>query len=112
MKPLYFSLFISFIGIHCSAQETPANSVYTTVDIHAAYSGDSEALQRYLGLHLHYPFDARHNEIQGTVIVQGPTEGRLREEAVRVIQQSGKWKPAIADGHKVTTPLRPDTEKI
>jgi periplasmic protein TonB len=118
--PLTISLFI--IAIHCSAQETPADTVYTTVDIHAAYPGDSEAFQRYLSLHMHYPFDARHNEIQGTVIVQfvvnkdgklsdiqatgGPTEGGLREEAVRVIKQSGKWKPAIANGQKVKSIIK------
>jgi|HubBroStandDraft_1064217.scaffolds.fasta_scaffold761218_2 protein TonB len=113
--PLTILLFI--IAIHCSAQETSADTVYTNVDVHAEYRGGEYAFLHYLDLHLHYPFDARHNSIQGTVVVEfvvntdgkvsdvqatgGPTEGGLREEAVRVIKQSGKWKPVIADGHPV-----------
>jgi protein TonB len=57
------------------------------------------------------------NEVQGTVMVQfivdregnvsdvevvsGPETGGLREEAIRVIQKSGKWTPAIQNGRKV-----------
>jgi periplasmic protein TonB len=121
MKPLYFPLLIAFPAIHCSAQETSADTVYTNVNVHAEYRGGEYAFLHYLDLHLHYPFDARHNDIQGTVVVQfvvgkdgklsdiqatsGPTEGGLREEAVRLIRRSGKWKPAIANGQKVKSIL-------
>jgi protein TonB len=66
---------------------------------------------------MRYPDEALNNEIQGTVVVQfivdkegnvsdvqavsGPTEGGLREEAVRVIMKSGKWTPAVQNGRSV-----------
>jgi protein TonB len=58
-----------------------------------------------------------NNEILGTVVVQfivdkegnvsdvsaisGPSEGGLRDEAVRVIKKSGKWTPAVQNGRQV-----------
>ena len=38
--------------------------------------------------------------------VSGPTKGGLREEAIRVITQSGKWIPAIQNGKTVKSYVR------
>jgi protein TonB len=91
--------------------------VFSKVEIESKYPGGDAAWARFLNKNLHYPDDALNNEIQGAVMVQfivdqegnvsdiqvisGPTEGGLREEAIRVIRKSGKWTPAIQNGHQV-----------
>lgn len=90
---------------------------FTKVEIESEYPGGTAAWMRYLNKNFQYPEDAVNNEIQGTVIVQfivdkegnvseveavsGPELGGLRKEAVRVIEHSGKWIPAIQNGRKV-----------
>lgn len=87
------------------------------MEIESEYPGGAPAWLRYLNKNFRYPEDAISNEIQGTVVVQfivdkegdvsdvetvsGPDQGGLREEAIRVIRQSGKWIPAIQNGRKV-----------
>lgn len=93
------------------------DKTFTKVEIESEYEGGPSAWMRYLNKTFRYPQDAVENEIQGTVVVQfivdkegkvsnveaisGPTSGGLREEAIRVIQKSGKWKPAIQNGRQV-----------
>ncbi|HEX4372678.1 MAG TPA: TonB family protein [Puia sp.] len=102
--------------------ETPKNEdenmIFTKVEIESFFTGGDAAWQRFLYKNFHYPDDAINSEIQGTVIVKfvvdkegnisdvqaesGPTEGGLREEAIRVIKKSsGMWKPAIQNGRQV-----------
>jgi len=87
------------------------------VQIEAQYPGGMPAWARFLNKNLRYPDEAQGADIFGTVVVQfivdkegnvsdvvavsGPTEGGLREEAVRVIRKSGKWTPAIQNGRQV-----------
>ena len=93
--------------------------IFTKVDIEAGYPGGVQAYTRFLNKSCHYPTEAQDNEIQGTVVVQfivdkdgnisdvqaisGPERGDLKEEAVRVITASGKWLPAVQNGHLVTS---------
>ncbi len=93
------------------------DKTFTKVEIESEYPGGIPAWQRYLNKNFRYPDEAINNEIQGVVTVQfivdkdgnvsevtaisGPDQGGLREEAVRVIRQSGKWTPAIQNGRKV-----------
>jgi len=95
--------------------ETDYDQTFTKVEIESSYPGGMAAWQRYLIKTLRYPQEAQDNEIQGTVVVQfivdkagtvsdveavsGPNE--LRGEAVRVIQKSGKWTPAVQNGRQV-----------
>jgi protein TonB len=97
--------------------ETDYNQTFTKVEIESQYPGGTAAWLRYLNHNFRYPQDAINSEIQGTVTVQfivdkdgnvsdvevvgGPEEGGLREEAMRVIRQSGKWLPAIQNGRQV-----------
>ena len=97
--------------------EEDYDKTFIKVEVESDYPGGLAAWQRYLNKNLHYPDEALNNEIQGTVMVQfivdkegnvsdvqaisGPTEGGLREEAIRVIRKSGKWTPAVQNGHQV-----------
>jgi protein TonB len=85
------------------------------VQIESEYPGGIAAWQRFLNRSLRYPAEAVDQGIEGFVTVQfvvdkegnvsnveavsGPQE--LRAEAARVIKKSGKWTPAIQNGHKV-----------
>ncbi|HTI11428.1 MAG TPA: TonB family protein [Puia sp.] len=93
------------------------DKTFTKVEIESEYPGGTAAWQRYLNKNFRYPDEAVNNEIQGTVVVQfivdkegnvsdvqaisGPTDGGLRDEAVRVIKKSGKWTPAVQNGRQV-----------
>jgi protein TonB len=95
--------------------ETDYDQTFTKVEIESTYPGGMAAWQRYLIKTLRYPQEAQDNEIQGAVVVQfivdkngnvsdveavsGPAE--LRPEAVRVVQRSGKWTPAVQNGRQV-----------
>jgi protein TonB len=96
---------------------TNYDEIFTKVEIESNYPGGSSAWMRYLNKTFRYPQEAQENEIQGTVVVQfivdkegnvsdveavsGPTNGGLRDEAIRVIKKSGRWDPAIQNGRKV-----------
>ncbi|MBS1916646.1 MAG: energy transducer TonB [Bacteroidetes bacterium] len=98
-------------------EEEDWDKTFTKVEIESTYPGGDAAWARYLNKTLHYPDEAINNEIQGTVIVKfivdkegnvsdveaisGPTDGGLRDEAVRVIKKSGKWTPAVQNGRQV-----------
>jgi TonB family protein len=91
--------------------------IFSKVEIEATYPGGAEAWRRYLLKTFRYPDKAIDKEIQGTVVVKyvvsidgnlsnvvaesGPVEGGLREEAIHVIKNSGKWVPAMQNGRKV-----------
>jgi len=90
---------------------------FVKVEIESEYPGGAAAWLRYLNKNFRYPEDGLNNEVQGTVVVQfivdkegkvsevqaisGPETGGLREEAARVIRNSGDWIPAIQNGRKV-----------
>jgi len=94
-----------------------ADKIFTKVEIESSYPGGDGAWARFLNKNLHYPDEALNNNIEGTVMVQfvvdqegnvsdvqavgGPSEGGLREEAIRVIKKSGKWTAAVQNGRKV-----------
>ncbi len=124
MKPLYLLLLAANLmaARYASGQDTtshPTDSVaiFAKVEIEAEYPGGQAAWLRYLNKTLRYPDLAANNNIMGTVIVQftvdtdgkvsdiqavsGPTDGGLREEAVRLIRLSRLWTPAIQNGKQV-----------
>jgi protein TonB len=96
-------------------EEEDWNKTFTKVEIPSEYPGGPAAWQRFLHKNLNYPQDALDQGVQGFVVVQfivdrdgsvsnvqvlsGPME--LRAEAIRVIKRSGKWTPAIQNGHQV-----------
>ncbi|HKH59232.1 MAG TPA: TonB family protein [Flavitalea sp.] len=92
-------------------------SEHLTAEVDAHYEGGRVAWQNYINRSLRYPKEARDERIQGTVTVRfmidtagnvsdvtavgGPMGGGLRREAIRVVQGSGKWVPALRNGRKV-----------
>jgi periplasmic protein TonB len=98
-------------------EEEDWNKVFQKVEIESDYPGGRVAWQRFLNRNLRFP---PVEDVQGTVVVQfivgkdgsvsnveavsGPDE--LRAEAVRVIKKSGKWTPAIQNGHQVISQKR------
>jgi periplasmic protein TonB len=95
--------------------EDDKDKVWMKVEIESMYPGGMPAWHRFIKRNLNYPQEAIDVEAQGFVVVQfivdqegnvsnveavsGPQE--LRAEAVRVIKKSGKWTPAIQNGHPV-----------
>lgn len=91
------------------------DGIWRKVEIESEYPGGMPAWQRFLNRNLHFPDEALEKGVDGFVTVQfivdqegvvsnvlavsGPEE--LRAEAIRVIKKSGKWTPAIQNGHKV-----------
>ena len=119
MKPLYLTLTLL---LACTAfthaqkvDPDGGDKTFTRIEIEPSYPGGDSAWNKYLGKNLRYPDDAVNNGISGTIIVSfivntdstiqdvqaisGPTDGGLREEAVRVIRKSGKWVPGIQNGY-------------
>lgn len=98
-------------------KEENDDGIFTVVEIESSYPGGMPAWARFLHKNFNYPEDAMEKGIQGPVLVQfivdkegnvsdievvsGPTDGGLREEAIRVIRKSGKWTPAIQNGRVV-----------
>jgi protein TonB len=96
-------------------EDEEEDGIILKVEIESEYPGGPAAWQRFLRRNLRFPDEAAEVGVEGFVIVQfivdkegnvsdvvavsGPQE--LRAEAVRVIKKSGKWTPAIQNGHKV-----------
>lgn len=90
--------------------------VFTSVENPPSFSGGMAEFSKYLMTSIKYPADDRKNNIQGKVFVsfvvetdgslsdvvamRGPSE-TLKEEGVRVIKASPKWKPGIQNGKPV-----------
>ena len=95
----------------------PDDIVFTKVEVEAIYPGGQEKWLQYLLSNFKYPDEAVINEIQGEVDVRfivdkdgnvsdviaesGPLIGGLREEAISIIKNSGKWIPAMQNGRNV-----------
>ncbi|WEK36174.1 MAG: energy transducer TonB [Candidatus Pseudobacter hemicellulosilyticus] len=98
-------------------REDDYGGIFLKVEIESTFPGGRQAWERFLNKNLanNYPQDAVDNGIQGTVVIQfivdsmglvsnveaiaGPEE--LRATAVRVIEKSGKWNPAVQNHRKV-----------
>ncbi len=87
------------------------DKTFTQVEIEPEYPGGIKAWLTYVKNNIQYPKEAIHNKIQGTVeilfvvetdghldeatVISGPSTGGLREEALRLVKESGNWHPAI-----------------
>ncbi|TAD88925.1 MAG: energy transducer TonB [Bacteroidetes bacterium] len=93
-----------------------SNKIFTKVDVPAEFPGGIEGWKSHLESNLKYPKKAQRKDIQGLVKVSFLVDrtgaisevmamndpgGGLAEEAVRVIKEGPKWKPATQNGKKV-----------
>lgn len=92
------------------------NKVFVSVETNPEFPGGLDKFGKYLYDNIKYPGVDRENNIQGKVYVQfvvekdgsltdisairGPSN-TLKEEAVRVVKKSPKWKPGIQNGRPV-----------
>lgn len=88
--------------------------VFIKADVPAEFPGGVEGWLKYLTANLKYPKKALRKKAQGAVKVQfvvskdgsvsqvaalnDPGYG-FAEEAIRVIRESGRWKPAMQNGY-------------
>lgn len=102
-------------SLHPEAEDSVAKALLA-MEVEAEFPGGRQRWLDYLGDHLEYPSALKDKNIKGEVLVeftiniQGKVEnvrvvkGRdplLDKEAIRVIQRSPKWKPAMQNGKKV-----------
>lgn len=92
------------------------DKVFTLVESPAEFPGGAEGWRKYLEQNMTYPKKALRKNIQGLVRIQfivgkdgsvsevqalNDPGGGLAEEAIRLISESPKWKPAEQNKRKV-----------
>lgn len=95
---------------------TISDTVYTTPEVEASFPGGLQALYKFLAENIKYPFNARENNITGTVLVNFIIEkdgsistitmlhdigGSCGAEVVRLVRLMPQWSPALQDGQPV-----------
>jgi TonB family protein len=96
--------------------QNDANKVYQAVEVEPSFPGGPDAFSSFLARTVKYPAVDRDNKVSGKVYVsfvvekdgtitdirpvRGPSE-TLKEEAVRSIKTSPRWKPGIQNGKPV-----------
>jgi TonB family protein len=110
-------------------RSTDKDPIFPTVENEPGYPGGPSGWMAYLNKTFKYPPEAIAGKIEGTVLVQflvdqdgtvsdvqaikGPETGGLREEAIRVFRESGKWVPAKQFGVTVKAyKIQPITFKL
>lgn len=103
---------IEFVDV---AKQNPEEG-YTVVDEESEYPGGAQQWLRYLNKHLKYPDRAVNANIQGDVsvlfvvdlegnvikpVIARSVEYSLDDESLQIVQQSGKWSPAVMQGKNV-----------
>jgi periplasmic protein TonB len=114
MKPL-LTISLLLFTLHSSAQDTTKKTIYSDVEIEAAYPGGQAAWLRFLNKNLRIPSNAKADELAGTVVIEFIVDDKgnirdvhaisgpeaLKQEAERVLRRSKPWTPAILHGQKV-----------
>ncbi|MCW3107234.1 MAG: BlaR1 peptidase [Segetibacter sp.] len=97
------------------------DKVFTIVENPPYYPDGMMAFAEYINKNVRYPKEALQNKIEGAVLIQfivneeGELTGfkkvsdkryGLEEEAIRLLKNSGEWKPGIQNGHKVPVQIQ------
>src|SRR5690554_4517484 len=133
MLPMFFVLIAAnsaYAGVNDQTYQAPpppppppvkiaeTNEIFVVVEDMPEYPGGVDAMMRFLGETIRYPFEAMTNGIQGRVIcnfviekdgsvsdvqiVRG-IDPHLDDEAIRVIEAMPKWKPGMQKKEIVRT---------
>jgi TonB family protein len=117
MKKTLLITCILFSFITVKAQDTDTvKRIFTSVEVEPTFPGGIEEFYRYLQANVKYPPDAKKNRLEGKVFISFVVErdGSLTNsailrgvspdidaEALRVVNNSPKWKPGIQNGRPV-----------
>ncbi len=104
-------------SVKINIQDQPEfDKVFTKVETPPYYQNGMMAFADYINRNIQYPTDAIQSKIEGAVTIQFIVSGEgeltdfkkgsakgygLEEEAIRLIKNSGKWKPGVQNGRKV-----------
>jgi protein TonB len=129
MKSL-FSFIVAILPLFAMAQtqskievvtsDTAETRIFEQVDEQAEFPGGTPELFKYLANNIHYPEDAVKNNIDGKVYVSFivTSAGKIEkvailrnmvncsacdQEAIRVIKNMPRWKPAKVNGKPVSS---------
>jgi protein TonB len=113
---LLFSLVVSFFSKAQTATQQQ-DTIFTKVDVLPYFPGKEEGWKTYLKKHLKYPKKAWWDQVESEVTVEFVIqkdgtitdvrnltisgEYGFEKEAVKVIEKSGKWIPAVKGGRNV-----------
>ncbi len=112
----YVYLDNSLISFTDPSKQEEESSVSYKDEKESEYPGGFPAWQRYLSKHLDYPERAMNGNIMGSVwvgfivdkeghlispYIDRSVEYSLDQEAMKIIQESGKWQPAFQNGQTV-----------
>jgi protein TonB len=100
---------------YARALQNERNRVFEKLEIESAFPGGPNAWSAFLNTHLVYPQKAIRKKIEGTVLLEfiinkdgsisdlKALDGDpiLQEAALKIMQESPKWKPAIQNGRLV-----------
>ena len=115
MKKALLIALVLFSFVTVKAQDT-VKRIFTSVEVEPTFPGGIVEFYRYLQTNVKYPPDARKNRLEGKVFVSFIVEkdGSLTNsailkglstdidaEALRVVNNSPKWKPGIQNGRPV-----------
>ena len=115
---IIISFAFLFAGADALAQDTKhADPRYLELDEHPTFKGGGpNNFASWVAAHVRYPKDAKEAGVEGTVMVcfvvdkdgsisdahvHESTHPLLDAEAIRVVMNSPKWKPAMKDGEPV-----------
>jgi TonB family protein len=102
--------------VNAAPQTIDTNRIYTSVETVPVFGNDYSDWAKYVNANLQYPDKAKQDNLQGRVIVSLVVErdGSLTNikvvrsvspecdtEAIRLIKNSSKWKPATLQGKNV-----------
>jgi TonB family protein len=116
MRVFFITLFSIFIIV---AKAQDSSRIYTKVQTEASYPGGQIEWFRFLGKTLRYPDEAANankvfeinviftvdntGKVSNVKATSGPENGGMKEEAVRVIEASGLWIPAVQNESPVSS---------
>ncbi|MDQ6815754.1 MAG: TonB family protein, partial [Bacteroidota bacterium] len=102
-------------------QQTKYDKVFTVVENPPYYPSGMSAFAGYIKSNMKYPKEALEKKIEGAVLIQFIVndEGQLsdfkklsakgnglEDEAIRLLKNSGNWKPGVQNGRKVTVQVQ------